>query len=85
MPERLLITHCRPFDSARGALGPLSTLVIEGDRIVENTPEPRQADAAAVIDAGGRVAVPGLIDAHVHVAAVSHDVWRMAAMPKLSR
>ncbi len=81
MSARLLITHCRPFDSERGTLGPLSTLVVEGDGIVENTPEPRQADGAIVIDAGGRVAVPGLVDAHVHVAAVSHDVWRMAATP----
>jgi imidazolonepropionase-like amidohydrolase len=81
MPPLTLVTHTRPFDSARGVLGPLSTIVIEGGRIVENTPEPRQAEGATVIDAGGRVAVPGLIDAHVHVSAVSHDVWRMAAMP----
>jgi imidazolonepropionase-like amidohydrolase len=81
MTPRTLITHCRPFDSMSGALGPLSTIVIEGDRIVETVAEPRQADAATVIDAGGRVAVPGLIDAHVHVAAVTHDIWRMAAMP----
>lgn len=81
MTQRTLITNCRPFDSVRGTLGPLSTLVVEGDRIVENVAEPRQAEGAMVIDAGGRVAVPGLIDAHVHVAAVSHDAWRMAAMP----
>ena len=81
MPQRTLITNCRPFDSARGRLGPLSTLVVEGEHIVELVAEPRQADGATVIDAGGRVALPGLIDAHVHVAAVSHDVWRMAAMP----
>jgi imidazolonepropionase-like amidohydrolase len=81
MTIRTLITNCRPFDSARGTLGPLSTLVVEGDRIVENTPEPRTSEAATVIDAGGRVALPGLIDAHVHVTAVSHDIWRLAALP----
>ena len=80
-PARTLITHCRPFDSARGTLGPLSTLVVEGERIVECAAEPRSAEGATVIDAGGRVAVPGLIDAHVHVMAVSHDFWRIAAMP----
>lgn len=79
--QRILVTQVRPFDSARGTLGPLSTLVIEDGRIVENTPEPRQAEQAQVIDGGGRVALPGLIDAHVHVSAVSHDSWRMAAMP----
>ncbi len=81
MNTKTLITNCRPFDSARGTLGPLSTLVIEGDRIVECVAEPRHAEGATVIDAGGRVAVPGLIDAHVHVSAVSHDIWRMAATP----
>ena len=81
MSTRTLITHCRPFDSERGRLGASSTLVIEGDRIVEVVAEPRSAEGANVIDAGGRIAVPGLIDAHVHVAAVSHDVWRMAATP----
>ena len=70
MNTKTLITNCRPFDSARGTLGPLSTLVIEGDRIVECVAEPRHAEGATVIDAGGRVAVPGLIDAHVHVSAV---------------
>ncbi len=80
-PARLLITHCRPFDSERGLIGPVSTLVVEGDRIVECVDEPREAEGATVIDAGGRVAVPGLIDAHVHVMAVSHDFWRIAAMP----
>ncbi len=81
MTARTFITNCRPFDSARGTLGPLSTLVLDGERIVENVAEPRQAEGATVIDAGGRVALPGLIDAHVHVSAVTHDVWRMAAMP----
>lgn len=78
---RILITNCRPFESARGVLGPRSTLVIEDDRIVENVSEPRASEAARVIDAGGRVVVPGLIDAHVHVAAVTHDAWRLAATP----
>ncbi len=80
--HRTFITHCRPFESERGRLGPLSTLVIEGERILELTPEPRDAAPGdQVIDAGGRVATPGLIDAHVHVMAVSHDIWRLAAQP----
>ena len=58
MTPRTLITHCRPFDGDRGTLGPLSTLVIEGDRIVECVAEPRSAEAATVIDAGGRAALP---------------------------
>ena len=71
---RTLITHCRPFDSEGGRIGPLSTLVVEGERIVELVDEPRDAAPGdRVVDAAGRVATPGLIDAHVHVMAVSHD------------
>jgi imidazolonepropionase-like amidohydrolase len=82
MSPRTFITRCRPFDSHRGNLGPLSTLVIEGERIVERVDEPRDpAEGDRVIDAGGRVATPGLIDAHVHVMAVSHELWRLAAQP----
>lgn len=80
--SRLFVTRARPFDSARGRLSPMSTLVIEGERIVEVTPEPREPGPDdRVIDAGGRVVTPGLIDAHVHVMAVTHDVWRLAAQP----
>lgn len=79
---RTFITHARPFDSLRARLGPLSTLVVEGERLLELTPEPRDPGPGdRVIDAGGRVVTPGLIDAHVHVMAVSHDLWRMAAQP----
>ena len=34
-----------------------------------------------VIDAGGRVVLPGLIDAHVHVVATSHDLVGLALQP----
>ncbi len=79
---RTFITHARPFDSLRARLGPLSTLVVEGERLLELTPEPRDPGPGdRVIDAGGRAVTPGLIDAHVHVMAVSHDLWRMAAQP----
>ena len=79
--NRLLIDHVRPFDSRRGVVGPPSRIVIEGARIVEVTPEPRQADGARRIDGGGRVALPGLIDAHVHVTAYMHDLMGQALKP----
>jgi imidazolonepropionase-like amidohydrolase len=81
MSRRIHLQNARPFDSLRGTLGPPSTLVVEGGRIVEVTPEPRAAGDALVIDAGGRVATPGLIDCHVHVTAVTHDFFRLAMQP----
>lgn len=78
---RLLIDNVRPFDSRRGVVGPPSRIVIEGARIAEVTAEPRQVDGARRIDGGGRVALPGLIDAHVHVTAFMHDLMGQALKP----
>ena len=79
--SRQLIDNVRPFDSRRGRLGPVSRVIIENGRIAEVTAEPRQVDGAQRIDGGGRVALPGLIDAHVHVTAGSHDLSRWALQP----
>lgn len=79
--ERLLIDNVRPFDSRRGALGAPSRIVIDDGRIAEVTSEPRKVDTARRIDGGGRVALPGLIDAHVHVTATMHDLMGQALKP----
>lgn len=71
---RQVIVNARPFDAAAGVIGPVSQIVIEGERIATVTAEPITVDDALVIDAGGRVVLPGLIDAHVHVVAASHDL-----------
>jgi imidazolonepropionase-like amidohydrolase len=71
---RQAIVNARPFDAAKGSVGPVSTIVIEGDRVVDIVADGRRIDDARVTDAGGRVVVPGLIDAHVHVVAASHDL-----------
>jgi imidazolonepropionase-like amidohydrolase len=76
--KRLLLDNVRPFDSRRGELLPPSRIVIEDGRIAEVTAEPRQVADAQRIDGGGRVALPGLIDAHVHVVASSHDLVGLA-------
>ena len=79
---RQVIRRARLFDSAAGVFRDNSTLVIEGDRIVAVTQEPLAVDdAARAIDAGGRAVLPGLIDAHVHVVATSHDLAASALAP----
>ena len=80
-PQRQVLCNARPFDSASGWVGPLSQIVIEGERIVAITAEPLQVDDAQVIDVGGRVVLPGLIDAHVHVVAASHDLTALGLQP----
>ena len=82
MATRQLVRNATVFDSAAGRLRPGSQIVIEGERSSPSAQEPLQVDdAAQTIDAGGRVVLPGLIDAHVHVVAASHDLSGLALQP----
>lgn len=82
MPRRLLIDRATVFDSAAGRLRPHCRIVIEGERITTVSDEPIAVDdVAQTIDAAGRVVLPGLIDAHVHVVASSHDLSGLALQP----
>lgn len=81
MTGRQVLLNARPFDAAAGSIGPLSTIVIEGDRIAAVQPGALAVDDARVIDAGGRVVLPGLIDAHVHVTATTHDLTNLGLQP----
>ncbi len=78
---RQAVVNATLFDSAAGVLRAHTTLVIEGGRVAAVTQEPIRVDDAQVIDAGGRVVLPGLIDAHVHVIAASHDLVGLALQP----
>ncbi len=81
MTTRQVILNARLFDSAAGVMRDGSSIVIEGDRVVAVTQEPIDVDDAIVIDAGGSAVLPGLIDAHVHVIASSHDLASLAQSP----
>jgi imidazolonepropionase-like amidohydrolase len=78
---RTVVRNANVFDSVAGAMRPGSTIIIEGDRFVAVTQEPISVDDATVIDAAGRAVLPGLIDAHVHVVAASHDLVGLALQP----
>jgi hypothetical protein len=78
----VLIEGCSVFDSSSGQMLSDRTILIRGDRIVSVTPLGHGLDVpagATTIDGRGKFALPGLIDAHVHVmhvldfAAVSGD------------
>jgi imidazolonepropionase-like amidohydrolase len=72
-----IITNARLLDPAAGEVRPGASLRVEGDRIVEVVEDGRALGGGAdvtVIDAGGRVLMPGLIDAHVHAALTTVDL-----------
>ena len=81
MTARLAIRNANLFDSAAGVMRPGSTVVVEGERIVAVTQQELQVDDAVVIEAAGMALLPGLIDAHVHVVAASHDLVAQALAP----
>lgn len=67
-----LIRNARVFDSEHATLGPASDLLLENGRIVSISGGGEEAARVDhVVDAGGRVLLPGLFDMHGHV-----DAWQ---------
>lgn len=63
-----LIRNARVFDSEKGVLAAASDVVIRDGRIVSvSAASKRSSGADHVVDAGGRVLLPGLFDMHAHV------------------
>ena len=81
MANRQVVRNARVFDSASGTVTAQRQIVIDGDRIAAIVDASASVDAAQVIDAHDKVVLPGLIDAHVHVVAASHDLVGLAQQP----
>lgn len=82
MTGRTVVRRATLFDSLAGRMVPATTLVIEGGRILAVSQETLDVgDVEREIDVGGRAVLPGLIDAHVHVVATSHDLVGLAHQP----
>lgn len=63
-----LIRNARVFDSENATLGPASDVLVRGGRIVSVSGAGEERSAADnVVDAEGRVLLPGLFDMHGHV------------------
>lgn len=56
-------------------------VLVEGSTIREVSDRPITGTSAERVDLGGRVLMPGLIDAHVHVVAAMADLAANAAQP----
>ena len=63
-----LIRNARVFDSEKATLGPASDVLVRGGKIVSVSPAGKdKTQAENVVDAGGKVLLPGLFDMHGHM------------------
>src|SRR3989442_346115 len=75
---RFLFRNAHILDAERGDYLADGSVLIEGDRILEVGGADVQASDVQSFDLHGMTLLPGLIDAHVHVTAVTADLGRLA-------
>ena len=73
-----ILRNARIFDSISGRVGEAAVIIVDEGKISAVLPAGAPVPAGKSIDLGGRVVLPGLIDCHVHVMAVHHDVWQLS-------
>src|SRR5579883_1295014 len=78
--KTIVFRSARIFDGESETLREGLNVFVEDDVIREVSQRPATGDAE-VIDCGGRVLMPGLNDAHVHVYAAGLNIVRVAQSP----
>jgi imidazolonepropionase-like amidohydrolase len=76
-----LFENARLLDVEAGALRDGTSVLVEGDRIVEVSERSIRANGARRIDLRGLTLMPGLIDAHVHCAITTLNLAAMTSKP----
>lgn len=76
-----ILRNARIFDSMTGRVGEPATILVIDGKISAVMPAGSPVPAGESVDLGGRIVLPGLIDCHVHVMAVHHDVWQLSMQP----
>jgi imidazolonepropionase-like amidohydrolase len=66
-PAKTLIRNVNIFDGVNDGLAEGMSVMIEGNLIKAISADTIEADGATVIDGGGRILMPGLIDGHTHL------------------
>ncbi|MFM0739959.1 amidohydrolase family protein [Paraburkholderia xenovorans] len=79
---RIVLHNANLFDSESATLKPGATIVIENGIVDAVSFEPIEVGDAQVYDLDGRVVLPGLIDAHVHVSSSVADFFKLSLMPQ---
>ena len=67
-PENhVLIKNVRVFDGVKDGLSEPTNVLIVGNKISRISPDVAADENATVVDGGGRVVMPGMIDSHTHL------------------
>lgn len=74
--HHVLIRNVRIFNGVDESLVE-GHVVVEGDKIASVTRQEPAMDGGTVIDAGGRVLMPGLTDAHAHLMGMSSTILQL--------
>jgi imidazolonepropionase-like amidohydrolase len=80
MSKDIVFRSARIFDGDSAKLREGANVVVEGNLIREISDRPAGPDAE-IVDCAGRVLMPGLIDAHVHVYAAGLNLVRVGQSP----
>lgn len=77
----VLIRNATVFDAERRILRPGMSVLVRGDRIAEVAPDAalRAPAGSEIVEAGGRVLLPGLWDMHVHLQGQADGVMALMA------
>lgn len=81
MPSRILFRNARVFDGSSEHLTEAADVLVFDGLIDQISATPMTAPDADTIDCAGRVLIPGLIDAHVHVYTHSLNISRSVRSP----
>lgn len=84
-PEVVVLKAARLFDGKGDTVVPNGVVIVEGDRIRAAGSGLAVPAGARVIDLGDATLLPGLIDAHTHIAGESQDNWLQGTMDNLRR
>lgn len=67
-PSETIFRNVRVLDVTKGELSPATDVFVRGNRIESIGTAAKASATAKIIDGKGRTLMPGLIDAHVHIA-----------------
>ncbi|KKB64485.1 amidohydrolase [Robbsia andropogonis] len=82
-PHRIVFRRATVFDSLTGGLRPDTTIVVEKGVFTHvGGAAETSDDRTQVHDLDGRIVLPGLIDAHVHVTATIPDFFKLSMLPQ---